>query len=52
MTWLKSWIQAMSGFQVGQELNRDISQKTESTSDLATEVAKSLLDKGANSGSD
>ena len=37
----------MSGFQVGQELNRDIFQKRSQRVILATKVAKSLLAKGS-----
>ena len=49
MIWLRLWIPMMSGFQVGREYDKAYS-RTESTSDLATEVAKKLMAKAGITG--
>ena len=50
MIWLRLWIPMMSGFQVGREYDKRHISRTESTSDLATEVAKKLMTKAGITG--
>ena len=50
MIWPRLWIPMMSGFQVGRGIRQRHISRTESTSDLATEVAKKLMAKAGITG--